>query len=656
MLRGAQDEFHFETPAWTMLHINDLTYRIDGRPILEGATAAIPSGKKVGLVGRNGAGKSTLLRLIRGEIAPDDGAISKQPRARLGSVAQEAPAGPESLLETVLAADKERADLLAEAETASDPHRIAEIHTRLADMGAHAAPARAAEILAGLGFSDEAQSRPCASFSGGWRMRVALAAALFTAPDLLLLDEPTNYLDLEGVLWLETYLSNYPYTVLLVSHDRDLLNGVADQILHLEQRRLFSYQGNYDRFERTRRERIEHQLALKAKQDDARRRMTEFVERFRAKATKARQAQSRLKALEKMEPIPDVVEERLRPFHLPNPRPMASPIIRLEEAEAGYEPGRPVLRALSLSLNNDDRIALLGANGNGKSTFAKLLADRLRPMDGRVKRHKKLKVGYFAQHQLDELNAKDTPYAVFERLMPEATMAERRARLGLHGFGAELADTETGKLSGGEKARLMLALASFEGPHLLILDEPTNHLDVAARSALIEAINAYDGAVLLISHDRHLVETCADRLWLVAEGTVGPFDGDIDAYRAQHLERLRKARKAENAARGSQSAGDGAASQKARRQAAAEARARLAPFKRAAEKAEAEHARLQAELEKLERILADPALFEKDREKALALSKTRAALAGDLEAAEEAWLAALETLEAEEQERLPTGA
>ncbi|HMT14679.1 MAG TPA: ABC-F family ATP-binding cassette domain-containing protein, partial [Aestuariivirga sp.] len=503
-----------------MLHITGLTYRIGGRLLLDGASAALPAGHKVGLVGRNGTGKSTLLKLIMGDLVPESGSASVPRNARIGSVAQEAPGGETSLMDTVLAGDEERSALLAEAETATDPHRIADIQTRLADINAHAAPARAATILAGLGFTPEQQDGPCSALSGGWRMRVALAAALFGAPDVLLLDEPTNYLDLEGAIWLKSYIRDYPHTILMVSHDRDLLNEAVDSILHLDQMKLTLYAGTYDSFERQRREQQALSVKLKKKQDDQRAHMQAYVDRFRYKASKARQAQSRLKALARLEPIADVVADRVAPFDFPSPeKPLAPPLVGWDKASVGYTPGKTVLRGISLRLDPDDRIALLGANGNGKSTFAKLLCGKLKPMGGEMAHPARLTVGYFAQHQLDELKPDWTAYDYMAKLLPDAPVAQRRARLGALGFGAELADTPSERLSGGEKARLLFLLASFHAPHILVLDEPTNHLDVDSREALIMAINDYEGAVILISHDRHIIETCADRLWLVNDGT-----------------------------------------------------------------------------------------------------------------------------------------
>jgi ATP-binding cassette, subfamily F, member 3 len=631
-----------------MLHINDLTYRIEGRTILDKATAAIPAGHKVGLVGRNGSGKTTLLRLIAGEISADDGGIRRPRSTRIGWVAQEAPGGQESLIAFVLAADQERSRLLAEAETAHDPSRIAEIHERLADIAAHGAPSRAARILAGLGFHDAAQRRACAEFSGGWRMRVALAAMLFAEPDLLLLDEPTNYLDLEGTLWLEDYLRDYPHTVLIVSHDRELLNRSVSSILHLAQGKLTLYAGGYDRFEEARRERQRLDLKLKKKQDDERRHIEAFITRFKAKASKATQAQSRIKTLARMQPIAEQIAERVVPFVFPNPaKAFASPLIRLEGAAVGYDPEHPVLRNLDLRLDADDRVGLLGANGNGKSTFAKLLSGRLLAMAGKRFASEKITVGYFAQHQMEELPAGETPYQHMCKLMPNATEAQRRAKLGALGFGVAKADTVTQRLSGGEKARLLFALATFHGPHLLILDEPTNHLDVDAREALVRALNDYEGAVILISHDRHLMDACADRLWIVRHGTVSVYAGDMDSYRAECLaERGADPHAPRAAARGP--AGTRPTAQDTRRQ-SAELRAALAPLKKTVANAEADIERLSKKIAAVDGELANPGLYAADAMRAQALARERNGLVAAREKAEAAWMSASEAYEAAQQ-------
>jgi ATP-binding cassette subfamily F protein 3 len=488
-----------------MLVIDNLTVRIAGRNILKGASASLPASRRVGLVGRNGAGKTTLLRVIQGQLAPDSGEIGTPKSWRIGALAQEAPSGSENLIDTVLAADKERISLLARAEHEADPHHIGDIHARLHAIGAYSAPARAAEILAGLGFSAEEQLRPCAEFSGGWRMRVALAAVLFAAPDLLLLDEPTNYLDLEGVLWLEEFLRRYRGTVLIVSHDRDLLNTAAEFILHLEHGKLTLYSGGYDKFVEARAQKRALDAAFAKKQEAARKHLQAFVDRFRYKASKASQAQSRIKMLERLQIVDVPVDEHTAPIRLPKATPASPPLITMDNASVGYEPGKPVLSRLSLRFDSDDRIALLGKNGNGKSTLAKLLAGKLEPMSGEMVRAKKLVPGYFAQHQLEELDGALTPIQTLGHLRPKLTMLELRTQLGGFGFSADKAQTRAANLSGGERARLMLALATLDKPNMLILDEPTNHLDIDARSELLTALNDFDGAVVLVSHDRRLI-------------------------------------------------------------------------------------------------------------------------------------------------------
>lgn len=513
-----------------MLKINAISFAMEGRPLLENATAVIPAGHKVGLVGRNGTGKTTLFRLIRGELALEAGSISLPSQSRIGGVSQEVPGSDVSLLDTVLAADIERSALMAEADTAEDPDRIAEIQTRLVDIDAWSAEARASTILSGLGFTKDEQAMPCSAFSGGWRMRVALAAVLFSAPDLLLLDEPTNYLDLEGAVWLENYLANYPHTIIVISHDRGLLNRSVDAILHLEGRKLTLYQGPYDQFARQKAERLAVAQAESRKQEARRAHLQSYVDRFRYKADKARQAQSRLKALARMQPITTTEEAALRAFSFPSPEELSPPIISLEGAAVGYGDD-PVLSHLSLRIDQDDRIALLGKNGEGKSTLSKLLSGKLEKLSGRMISASKLRVGYFAQHQLDELEPENTPLEHLRRVRADETPARHRARLAGFGLGADQADTIVSRLSGGQKARLSLLLATIDAPHLLILDEPTNHLDMESREALVEALTAYSGAVILVSHDMHLLSLVADRLWLVQDGRVAPYDADLEAYR-----------------------------------------------------------------------------------------------------------------------------
>jgi len=517
-------------PFAIMLKIEDITYSVEGRPLFEGASATIPTGHKVGLVGRNGTGKTTLFRLIRGELALEGGGITLPSRSRIGGVAQEVPSSETSLLDTVLQVDEERTALLAEADTATDPTRIAEIQSRLTDIDAWSAEARASSILKGLGFDSDKQKMPCSAFSGGWRMRVALAGVLFSQPDLLLLDEPTNYLDLEGALWLESYLQKYPHTVIIISHDRGLLNRAVGGILHLDNRKLTYWSGPYDQFARQMAERRAVQAAEAKKQEARRAHLQSFVDRFRAKATKATQAQSRIKMLEKMTPITAPEEAKRVAFTFPAPEELSPPIVNIEGAAVGYG-GPPVLRKLSLRIDQDDRIALLGRNGEGKSTLSKLLAGKLEAAEGRVHRSSKLRIGYFAQHQVDELHIDETPLQHIQRLRPDEGQAKNRARLAGFGLMAEQAETEVGRLSGGQKARLSLLLATIDAPHLLILDEPTNHLDIESREALVEALTEYSGAVILVSHDMHLLSLVADRLWLVKGGTVTPFTEDLEAYR-----------------------------------------------------------------------------------------------------------------------------
>ena len=611
-----------------MLRIDDLTYRVGPRVLLDQATAAINLGHKVGLVGANGTGKTTLLRMITGALSPDGGTIHTPPGWRIGVTAQEAPGGPQSLIATVLDADRELAGLTAEAETASDPNRIAEIHERLHERGAHAARPRAARILAGLGFDEEAQQQPCGDYSGGWRMRVALAALLFTEPDLLLLDEPTNHLDLESRLWLEDYLRRYSGTFVLVSHDRGLLNRVVGQILHLEHGKLTLYRGGYDRFERTRRMRLEHTAKMRAKQDAQRARIQKFVDRFRYKATKAKQAQSRMKMLANMEPIPEHHEEGGVTFDFPLPAALAPPLFVADNVDVGYD-GRAVLNKLSFRLDADDRIALLGANGNGKSTLIKLLAGRLEPLAGSVSKSGKLRVGYFAQHQADELDLGATPLIALGRLRPRESDQLLRSHLGRFGFSRERADTRNENLSGGEKARLLFALMTCDKPHILLLDEPTNHLDVLSRQALIQAVNAFEGAVVIVSHDPHIIGLTADRFWLVDGGRVQPYDGDLEDYRTLLLSRRKG---------GNGGTADNSPNKKERRRAAADKRASQAALKKTLTEAEAVVHRLEADKSNLQAALSDPKLYEGRSDKLVGLRKRLSQAERDLKSAEETWV------------------
>ncbi|MGZ8370352.1 MAG: ATP-binding cassette domain-containing protein [Caulobacteraceae bacterium] len=624
-----------------MLQISDLTFDAWGRRFFDSASVSLPPNAKVGVVGRNGVGKSTLFKLILGQLHGGGGEISMPRNARVGSVDQEHPATPITLMETILAADEERADLMARLDTAP-PEDLGDIYGRLIEIDADAAPSRAAEILAGLGFSTADLSRPMAEFSGGWRMRVALAAALFAEPDLLLLDEPTNYLDLEGALWFEARIKKYPYTALVISHDRELLNNSVDYILHLSEARLDLYTGGYDDFERRRAEKLRLQSANKAKQDAERAHLQSFVDRFRAKASKATQAQSRLKRLAKLEPVSLTIEARVAPFHLPSPpRPIAPPLIRLEKASVGYA-GEPVLRNLNLRMDIDDRIGLLGVNGAGKSTFAKLIAGALDVMGGELHRDRRMQVGWFHQHQIEALDPADTPLSIIRAAMPEASDSARRSKLAQFGFGFHKQETTVENLSGGERARLLLNLVAMRAPHLLILDEPTNHLDVDSRRALLDALNDYEGAVILITHDRSLMELVADRLWLAADGSIKPFTGDMDDYAKLVVER------AKAAARRSQEPEAKPAPVAAPEPVKPAARpnpAMAGPLKRKLEAAETVLARTTAQLAEIDTALADPALYLSDPKKVTELGERREKAQAKVDEAEAVWMAAAEAYE-----------
>jgi ATP-binding cassette subfamily F protein 3 len=617
-----------------MLSITDISVRIAGRLLIDHGSAQIVPGARVGFVGRNGVGKSTLFSAIRGELPTETGTITLPPRWRVGSLAQEAPDGPDSLINVVLKADLEREALLHEAETAHDPHRIADIQTRLVDIDAHSAPARAAAILSGLGFSTADQARSCSEFSGGWRMRVALAATLFAAPDLLLLDEPTNYLDLEGTLWLEDHLANYPRTVIVISHDRDLLETSVDQILHLDRGKLTLYKGSYSSFEEQRASREMLDAKHARRQDAERKRLQAFVDRFKAKASKARQAQSRVKMLERMKPVTALVTQDVREISFPVPEKMLSPpIIAVDNVSVGYDPKKPVLNRVTLRIDTDDRIALLGSNGNGKSTLVKLLANKLPPFSGRVTRADKLSVGYFAQHQVDELDLEGSPYDHIRKLMPEAPETKVRGRTGAIGFSGKAGDTLVKSLSGGEKARLLLGLATFSAPNMIILDEPTNHLDIDSRAALAEAINEFPGAIIMVSHDRYLIEACADQLWVVADHAVTSYDGDLDDYRRMVLS-ARGMRGGNSRDRGGNEGNNG------RDKPPRNKPEKRLPLKQRISDAEAEIARISGIIAKIDTALALPDLFKRDPKQAAQLSKARAGAASALQRAEEEWLEA----------------
>lgn len=623
-----------------MLTINGLTVRLGGRTILDRAGASLPPRSRVGLIGRNGAGKSTLMKVMIGQLEADEGGIEMPRRTRVGYIAQEAPSGTATPFETVLAADTERAALLAASETEQDPGKLGDIHERLIAIDAYTAPARAARILIGLGFDEAMQGQPLDSFSGGWKMRVALAALLFSNPDLLLLDEPSNHLDLEATMWLESFLRAYPGQLVVISHERDLLNNVVDHILHLEGGKVTLYPGGYDDFERQRAERAAQLAAAKAAQDAQRAKLQDYVARNSARASTAKQAQSRAKQLARMQPIAAITEDPSLVFDFPSPADeLKPPLITLDLASVGYAPGEPVLRRLNLRIDPDDRIALLGRNGNGKTTLARLLAAQLKPEDGAMAFAGKMRVGYFTQYQVEELDGSDTPLGHMTRVMTGKTPGAVRAQLGRFGFTGNKATTEVGKLSGGERARLALALITREAPHLLILDEPTNHLDVDAREALVQALNGFDGAVLIVSHDRHMLELTADRLVLVDGGTARDFDGSMDDYVAFILGKSAANDDAKPAAKSKDA--------KSARQEAARAREAQAVLRKTAKDHEARAAKLAQQISAIDRAMFDPASAEPALAKLTMgdLSQRRGKLAAELEGVEAAWMEALEAIE-----------
>jgi ATP-binding cassette, subfamily F, member 3 len=618
-----------------MLNLNGITVRLGGRTILDRATSALPPRSRVGLIGRNGAGKSTLMKVMIGELDPDDGAVEMPKNTRIGYIAQEAPSGTATPFETVLAADVERASLMSESETCEDPDRLGEVHERLMAIDAYTAPARAARILVGLGFDEEMQGQPLDSYSGGWKMRVALAALLFSEPDLLLLDEPSNHLDLEATLWLESFLKNYPSMMVVISHERDLLNNVVDNILHLEGGQTTLYSGGYDSFERQRAERAAQLAAAKASQDAQRAKLQDYIARNSARASTAKQAQSRQKALARMQPIAAMSEDPTLSFEFPSPEELRPPLITLDMASVGYGE-KPILQRLNLRIDPDDRVALLGRNGNGKTTLARLLAAQLAPMDGEIKSSGKMRVGYFTQYQVEELDGDDTPLEHMSRLMKGAAPAAVRGQLGRFGFSGQKATTKVGKLSGGERARLALALITREAPHMLILDEPTNHLDVDAREALVQALNQYEGTVVLVSHDRHMLELTADRLVLVDNGTATEYEGTLDDYTDMIL--------GKNQPKGD---GGGKGNKKGDKKAAAAAREAAAILRKAISDAEADLAKLEVVKSAIDRAMFDPASADKDYAKLTMgeLMQRRAKVGDAIAEAESRWVAASEAVD-----------
>jgi ATP-binding cassette subfamily F protein 3 len=618
-----------------MLTVSDLTYKIGARTILDECEVTVMDNWKVGVIGLNGAGKSTLFKLIAGDLTPDGGTVTMNSKQRMGWVRQDIPEVETSLLDLVLEADTEMADLWKRAETEEDPNEIAEIYQRLADMDAYSAPSKATRLLTGLGFTDDQLSEPFSSFSGGWRMRVALAAALFVEPEILLLDEPTNHLDLEAIMWLEAYLASYPYTLLIISHDREVLNKCIDHVIHVERQKLKMYTGNYDTFERERAEALGLQQKMHEKQQVERAHMQKFVDRFKAKASKASQAQSRVKALEKMDIVDAVISERAVHFTFPNPKEISSPMLSIDKADIGYTEGRPILKSVYESIDNDDRIALLGANGNGKSTLMKLIADKLEPMKGEVRRSPKLKIGYFSQHQTEELDLSSTAFQEMTSFMrksnPDVTEPKVRAKLGAFGFPRDLADNRIESLSGGEKARLLFAFMSIDAPHLLLLDEPTNHLDIDAREALVQALNNYEGAIVIVSHDPNMVERVADRLWVVRDGGCHHFDGDLEDYRNYTIQARREERKQNKKKKDKAAASIDAAP--------VEEKPAVSVNPQALAKLEKKIAKLEAQKTELETQMAAEGFYTKPHEETSKVQDKHVQVVTDLEAVEAEWLA-----------------
>ena len=614
-----------------MISFENISFSIAGRTLVKNSTVSIPNGHKVGLVGRNGTGKTSLFRLIYGEITLDNGNLKLNKNVRVGGVSQEAPSSSITLIDTVLAADQERTDLLEKAQIEKDPLKISEIQTRLTDIDAWSAEARASTILNGLGFDKHKQKLACSEFSGGWRMRVALAAVLFSKPELLLLDEPSNYLDLEGTIWLQSYISQYPSTVIIISHDRALLNSSVNSILHLEDKELQLYTGNYETFAKTRAARLAHKEAEVKKQNLRRQHLQSYVDRFRYKADKAKQAQSRLKMLSKMEPISLSSEATLRKFEFPQPEELSPPIVNIQSASVGYGV-KTVLNDISLRIDQDDRIAILGQNGEGKSTLSKLIAHKLKPQIGKIIHSNKLRIGYFAQHQVDELILNETPIDHVRRERPSETQGHIRARLDGFGLSVEQADTQVKSLSGGQKARLSLLLASLDAPHLLILDEPTNHLDIESREALVEALTKYSGAVIIVSHDIHLLSLVVDRLWLAKNGSVNAYEYDLETYRKSLL------------SGGSAKKSEQARSNKTIKQFYTQDQ--LAGFRSVVKKSEERVEKLLTMEEKISIKLADPEIYsDNQKEELIRWNAKYAEVRKALRKAEEIWEKSQKTLD-----------
>ncbi|TVU92201.1 ATP-binding cassette domain-containing protein [Vreelandella titanicae] len=649
-----------------MIALRQVALQRGTQTLLDNADVTLNNGVKAGIIGANGAGKSSLFKLLLGELAPDQGDIEMSGGQRIAHMAQEVDALDRPIIEYVLDGDlalrKAEADLLV-AREAGEAHREAELHGLIETLDGYRAESRAAQLLVGLGFVQSDLTRPLSAFSGGWRMRVNLARTLFMPSDLLLLDEPTNHLDLDALLWLEQWLTRYPGTLLLISHDRDFLDAVCDHIVHMHHQTLELYRGNYSQFERTRAEKLALQQAEAAKQQARREEIERFIARFRAQATKAKQAQSRVKMLERMEDI--AVAHVDSPFHftLPAADKTSHPLLVLDQAQLGY-PGENggddnvQLDKVNVTLLPGSRIGLLGPNGAGKSTLIKSLTGELALLNGKRVPGEHLAIGYFAQHQLEGLDVTSTPFVHVQRLSPTASDQDIRNFLGGFGFKGDDAFGKVANYSGGEKARLALALVAWQKPNLLLLDEPTNHLDLEMREALTQALASFEGTVILVSHDRHLLRATVDEFWKVADNRVEPFDGDLEDYRVwlkARLEESRRDSRGEKAERQNQQpSGDSREARKASRKAAAELREKLRPLKKQRDQAEKAMEKAQQELDKVEQVLADPELYTDSARKA-ELTKTlsqQAEIKARLDESERQWLSAEESLEAMEAELL----
>ena len=627
-----------------MIAFKDLTLRRGSRKLLENVNVRFQPGQRIGIVGQNGTGKSSLFAMMLGELSPDSGEAEIPNHLDIATVRQHTPAGDQSALDFVLDGDTELRAVeakLAKAEEEVDGNAMAELHGRMAEIDGYSAVARAAKLLHGLGFAPDTHDAPLDSFSGGWRMRLNLAAALMRRCDLLLLDEPTNHLDMDAVFWLQEYLASHPATLIIISHDRDFLDALISHTLHLEGGRATLYTGNYSEFETMRAEAKLQQQAAYENQQKKLAQLQGFVDRFRAQATKARQAQSKLKQMERMEKVEAAHWDTPFSFRFRQPDRLPDTLLRLDNADAGYD-GVPLVGGIKMQITAGDRLAILGRNGAGKSTVMKLLAGEMAPISGDVQHDKYTRVGYFAQHQLEVLDDNASAATHLQRQAPRASEQEIRDFLGGFDFHGDKALEPIAPFSGGEKARLALALVVYDKPNLLLLDEPTNHLDLDMRHALETALAGYTGAVIMIAHDRHLIDATCDQLWRVDEGTLMPFDGDLDDY-AKWLTRQNSAREGSDKPKNATTVGGSGAD--ARRDAAAQ-REKEKPLRRAIKQAEADMAKFEEKIAAIEKEMAKPSVYGNSTEIAR-LSQEQGKLRKQLDKAEAAWMENAEALESQ---------